>query len=165
MLVLEVDLLACWNHGRGVFTECLLRLGLVGKLAVIRRSTVLSVRISLITDLLMNAVNWAFLVAMPLPIAAWVGVRRFFIDRMVEIGRIDPFSWIATLVLAALQAASLDIGMIRLVSGQVLGPRRFWTFVGVDLLCLIVSGYRTMVYLLQHPPIAQSWNLTPLLFG
>ena len=97
--MVDVDLLQCWRIGKGVFTAWVLPLGIIGKFAVLRRPTGMSVRASIVVDAALNLVSWVVLIG--IPCSCLVSVHKLFRDHMVEIERADPFSWIAVLLLAA----------------------------------------------------------------
>jgi len=150
--MVDVDLFQCWRVGKTVFTAWLLPLGIIAKFAVLRRSTAMSVRASIATDAAMNLATWTVLIGVPLPVLAWVAAHKLFLDRMVEIERADPFSWIAVLLLAAALAGSVDFAVLRLGFRQRLGHGGLWAFVMVNLLSLTVAGYFTALYILRLPP-------------
>jgi hypothetical protein len=152
--MLDVDLIHCWRIGKGVFTAWLLPLGFAAKLVVVRRSTVMSLPRSLATDATMSVLTWVFLIGVPVPILAWDAAHRLILDRMVEGERADPFSWIAVLLVGGVLAGALDFGVVRITFRQHLGHLSFWILVVVNLLCLIVAGYWTTMYILRHPPVA-----------
>jgi hypothetical protein len=152
--MLDVDLLQCWRIGKSVFSAWLLPLGFVGKIAVLRHSTTLSIRVAVVTGAALTFVTWLVLVGVPVPVLAWVAAHQLGLNRAVEIEGADPFSWIGALLLGAVLAGALDLAVLRLGFTQRLGRRGFWTFVAVNLLCLVVAGYWTARHILEHPPEA-----------
>jgi hypothetical protein len=152
--MLDVDLLQCWRIGKSVFSAWLLPLGFVGKVAVLRHSTTLSIRVAVVTGAALTLVTWVVVVGVPVPVLVWVAARQVVLNHEVEIERADPFSWIAALLLAAVLAGALDLAVVSLGFTQRLGRRGFWTSVAVNLLCLVVAGYWTTRHILEHPPEA-----------
>jgi len=128
----EVDLVGCWQIGKGVFTWCYLPLELVSKFAILRRYAGFSVPKSLGASGVLSVLT---LIALPLPLLVF------------------RHDWIAVLLFGTLNAAALDAILLKITHTQsLLG--RLLMLTAVDFACLILAGYPTLRYILRHPPVA-----------
>jgi hypothetical protein len=138
----NVDAFKVWSLGRTVFAMWFAVVISIANFLLVRISTCLSIRRSIVANVAISALSWLVVAFIPIPLYAYVIGLGLLRD-----GRDDPISWVIPVVLCAL------IGIVLMALKEKVTYSKFWLFLAINLIGVGIAAWR-MAYVIAHPPEA-----------